>query len=633
MKIMLPVLITVSIGGTAGFFGFSRVVRSLVDDQVEIEKQSLAETIDRAVKVKVHEYNVFMAGAEERVLQEASLFVNLPFVIDAYELALSGNIDDEADPTCQQARVNLRAAVKPYVEGYMAHTGEPQFSLHFHLPNNRSLTRTWRDGWQTKVAGKKVDISDDLTSFRSTVVKVNATGKAVKGIEVGSGGFVIRGIVPVQKDGRHLGSLEVFTDFNPLLDMLRSGNGEEYAVFMNQDLLKIATKLQDPTAFPPVGNEFIFAAATSRDLVMENVDLQLLRDGSKGFAKKLVGNWQMFAVPVNDYSGSPVGTLVCLMDISEQLARQNQVQENGREVMRSVVTGIGISTVVIMVLLAGVLYYVVRRISITLTNLIHSLSNGATQINNASRQVASASAQLADSSSETAAALQQSASSLSELSHRTETNSETAAAANELTEKAGAETRDGLRAMESMDKSIQRIKESSDKTVGILKTIDEIAFQTNLLALNAAVEAARAGEAGKGFAVVAEEVRNLASRSAQAAHDTAELVTQAQQSANDGVAVTQNVGDTLKRIGAAVDKMTELIKAVSQVSMEQSYSLGEVNNAVDAMNTSTQTNAAGSEEIASAGQELAKQAQEIEQIVCVLVQLVDGDDADCAVRQ
>ena len=108
--------------------------------------------------------------------------------------------------------------------------------------------------------------------------------------------------------------------------------------------------------------------------------------------------------------------------------------------------------------------------------------------------------------------------------------------------------------------------------------------------------------------------------------DTAELVTQAQQSANDGVAVTRNVGETLKRIGVAVDKMTELIKAVSQVSMEQSYSLGEVNNAVDAMNTSTQTNAASSQEIASAGQELARQAREIDQMVCVLVRLVDGND-------
>ena len=99
-----------------------------------------------------------------------------------------------------------------------------------------------------------------------------------------------------------------------------------------------------------------------------------------------------------------------------------------------------------------------------------------------------------------------------------------------------------------MSTAIEKIKDGADQTARIIKTIDEIAFQTNLLALNAAVEAARAGEAGKGFAVVAEEVRSLAQRSAEAARSTAELISESQENAANGVVVSTEVSEVLSRI-------------------------------------------------------------------------------------
>lgn len=257
-----------------------------------------------------------------------------------------------------------------------------------------------------------------------------------------------------------------------------------------------------------------------------------------------------------------------------------------------------------------------------INNLIDSLDQALGQVSQATEQVSSASQQisagsqsLAQGANEQASSLEEVSSSLEEMSSMTKQNAENANQAKTLAAEANTNAAQGKTAMARMSDSINKIKESSDQTAKIVKTIDEIAMQTNLLALNAAVEAARAGEAGRGFAVVAEEVRNLAQRSAQAAKNTADMIEESVKNAEEGVTIAGDVAKSFEAIAGSNAKVDGLIGEIAAASQEQAQGIDQVNNAVAQMDKVTQQNAANSEESASAAEELSSQAEELQNMV------------------
>ncbi|HTI99207.1 MAG TPA: methyl-accepting chemotaxis protein [Dongiaceae bacterium] len=293
--------------------------------------------------------------------------------------------------------------------------------------------------------------------------------------------------------------------------------------------------------------------------------------------------------------------------------------------MRSMTLVCGILLIVTIV---GFYYFSAKYINRPLVTAINHIDTASHQTVAAAGEISGASQSLAEGASEQAASLEETSASLEEMASVTKRNAENAQKATELARGARTAADTGAAGMRDMTTAMNAIKQSSDETAKIIKTIDEIAFQTNILALNAAVEAARAGEAGMGFAVVADEVRNLAQRSAQAAKETSVKIEGALARTAQGVEISGKVAAALEEITVKVRQVDELVAEVSGSSQEQTQGIQQINLAVGQMDKVTQGNAANAEETASAAEELNSQAGAMKDAVSELTHLVQGRRAE-----
>lgn len=255
------------------------------------------------------------------------------------------------------------------------------------------------------------------------------------------------------------------------------------------------------------------------------------------------------------------------------------------------------------------------HISESMNQVMAGIHESSEHVSIGATELATASQALAYGAQAQAASVEQLTTTTDAVTEQVENSRSKAESSAKATAQAAAMIGENQENMRNMMIAMHNIHETSQKVVGIIQTIEEIASQTNLLSLNASIEAARAGEAGKGFAVVADEIGKLALESSKAASTTKELIEISMQEINKGNTIAEGAVSSLKESVNAISHVNEMIQESAENAAVQAENMEQLRSGIQEISHGIQDNSAASEETSATSEELASQADRLNKML------------------